>query len=218
MSDNDEIVTVDGNGVLHGVSLGTATITATSHNGIEKKCSVTVTNAAERVEVAPVDAEAAEVATGAGLLLGAVAYGKDDVTEDVAQTFTWTSSNISIATVEAGEGGEATIRGIRPGTVTITATVTDGTGVQGTCPVKVIVAVRDFTIPETAYVVMDAEMTLPLSVSLTMPPTSPTRISPGKAGTMRYSPSTEAASSMASALARPSSPPPPTTASKSSAR
>ena len=149
-SDDKSIVTVDGTGIVTGVALGTATITVTSHNGIQKQCEVTVTNPTNAVTITPVDPEKTDVIVGkADLVLQAVAYGKDGSTTDVAQSFTWTSSNAAIATVKAGEDGTATVTGLKAGTVTIAATTTDGSDIRGTYTVTVIVPVTGLTLPES---------------------------------------------------------------------
>ena len=141
---------MDESGVVTGVALGTATITVTSHNGIQKQCEVTVTNPTNAVTITPVDPEKTDVIVGkADLVLQAVAYGKDGSTADVAQSFTWTSSNAAIATVKAGEDGTATVTGLKAGTVTIAATTTDGSDIRGTYTVTVIVPVTGLTLPES---------------------------------------------------------------------
>ncbi len=141
---------MDESGVVTGVALGTATITVTSHNGIQKQCEVTVTNPTNAVTITPVDPEKTDVIVGkADLVLQAVAYGKDGSTTDVAQSFTWTSSNAAIATVKAGEDGTATVTGLKAGTVTIAATTTDGSDIRGTYTVTVIVPVTGLTLPES---------------------------------------------------------------------
>ena len=166
-SGDEKIVTVDKTGVVTGVALGTATITVTSHNGIEKQCQVTVTNPTNTVTIAPVVSGQTEVAVGEEMALSAVAYGKDGTTDEVAQDFDWTTSNSAIATVKKNADGTATVTGVKAGTVTITAATTDGSGIRGRYSITVIVAVKDFTIPETTRVVIGETTTLSLTVSPT---------------------------------------------------
>ncbi len=130
-SANKDIATIDENGVLTGVAIGTATITATSHNGIEHSCEIAVTLPAATVEVEPVDFDEEELAAGEKLTLHAVAYGEGGTTDNVAQSFTWTSSDTSIAAVTGGADGNATVTGVSGGTAIITATAADGSGVKG---------------------------------------------------------------------------------------
>ena len=92
------------------------------------------------------DEPTVEVA-GEPLTLQAIGYDMNGSSENIAQTFTWTSSNSSIATVAVGEDGTATVTGLKPGTVTITVTARDGSGTRETIQVTVIAPVQDFTIP-----------------------------------------------------------------------
>ena len=147
------------------MDLGTATITVTSHNGIEKTCEVTVTNPTNKVVIAPETAGQTEVAAGEEMTLTATAYGKNGTTDDVAQDFTWTTSSASIADVVKGENGNtATVTGLKAGTVTITATTTDGSNIRGTYTITVIVLVEDFTLPASTSVVYGENATLSLTV------------------------------------------------------
>ena len=151
-SSDEDIVSVSASGVVTGVDLGTATITVTSHNGIVKSCEVTVTNPTAEVVVGPANPENDELIVGEkDLLLMAVAYGKDGTTDEVAQDFTWSTSDASVATVKkSADGALATVTGLKAGTVTITATANDGTNVKGTYAVTVIVPVTGLKLPESA--------------------------------------------------------------------
>ena len=170
-SEDEGIATVSETGVVTGVELGTTTITVTSHNGIEKTCEVTVTNPTNKVVIVPEAEGQSEVATGEEMTLTAIAYGKNGTTDDVAQDFTWTSSNASVATVAKSENGNtATVTGVKAGTVTITATTTDGSNIRGTYTVKVIVAVANFTVAASAQAIVGKSATL----SLTVEPTNAT--------------------------------------------
>ena len=55
--------------------------------------------------------------------------------EDADQDVTWSSSDLSVATVDPVTG---VVTGVKPGTVTITATAKDGSGVTGTYNIEVI--------------------------------------------------------------------------------
>ena len=61
---------------------------------------------------------------------------------DAAQSVTWSTSNQRIATVDAN----GVVTALKGGTVTITATATDGTGVRAKFTVKVVKAVQSLTI------------------------------------------------------------------------
>ena len=113
---------------------------------------MTVTNPTAEVVVGPADPENDELIAGEkDLLLMAVAYGKDGTTDEVAQDFTWSTSDASVATVKkSADGALATVTGLKAGTVTITATANDGTNVKGTYAVTVIVPVTGLKLPESA--------------------------------------------------------------------
>ena len=70
---------------------------------------------------------------------------------------TWTSSDASVATVAR----DGTVTGIAPGTVTITATSTDGTNVSGSIELTVLV-------PVTAITLSHSELTLEVSRTATL--------------------------------------------------
>ncbi len=171
-SANKDIATIDENGVLTGVAIGTATITATSHNGIEHSCEIAVTLPAATVEVEPVDFDEEELAAGEKLTLHAVAYGEGGTTDNVAQSFTWTSSDTSIAAVTGGADGNATVTGVSGGTAIITATAADGSGVKGEYSVTIFVPVTALTLPESETVML--KETLDLGSLLTYTPADAT--------------------------------------------
>lgn len=66
--------------------------------------------------------------------------------EEAAQSVTWSTSNRSIATVDAN----GLVTALKAGTVTITATATDGTGVRAKFTVKVQKTVKSLTISGAA--------------------------------------------------------------------
>lgn len=69
----------------------------------------------------------------------------------------WTSSDNSVATV----GADGTVKGIAPGSVTITATANDGSEVKGTIDLTVLV-------PVTSVKLSESELTLEVSHSATI--------------------------------------------------
>ena len=118
------VATVSEAGLVTGVTVVTATITATSHNGKTAQCQVTVN---------PILAESVTLnKTSLELLLGGtetlVATVKPDNTTD--KTVTWTSSNTSVATVD--NSGNVTT--VAVGNATISATCGS---VSATCAVTV---------------------------------------------------------------------------------
>ncbi|EJG0649765.1 Ig-like domain-containing protein [Vibrio parahaemolyticus] len=148
-SSNTSVATVEtdntagGNGVATGVETGTVTITATgSANGttFTESAQLTVTNAViTDLQVTPANDT---IPIGLSKQFSAIALLSDgvntwDVTNESA--ISWTSSNTSIATIDAS--GLAT--GAATGTVTITAqgTTPEGTNVAGTATLEVTDAI-----------------------------------------------------------------------------
>lgn len=126
-SSNTSVATVSSSGKITAKKQGTTTITATSNNGKQATCKVTVID---------------------NIPLKGINLNKDNITiqekntESLSVSFnpsnatnkkiTWKSSDTSIATVSSS--GKVT--GIKPGTATITATANDG-GFTKTCKVTV---------------------------------------------------------------------------------
>jgi len=130
-SSDQTVVTVgSSSGLATAVADGAASITATA-DGVNGSASLTVAQAVSSVDVTPASGNLTSV--GATLQFSAVA--KDANGNDVAgKTFTWSSSDQLVATVDAA--GLATA--VANGTATITAT-TDA--VDGTAPLSIAPAV-----------------------------------------------------------------------------
>lgn len=128
-SSNTAVATVDANGLVHGVSAGTATITATS-GSVSDQAAVTVS---------PVPANAVVVSPGeATLFVGETVTLKATVTDAngdplSGRPVTWSSSATGVATVSAS--GVVTARA--PGTATITAS-SEGKSGKSTITVKLV--------------------------------------------------------------------------------
>ena len=114
---NNAVATVSSTGVVKGVKAGTAVITATCGNA-KATCKVTV-----RTSTIKFAASAASVYTGKTVTVKATATP--------SATVTYTTSNKAIATVSS----TGVVKGIKAGTVTITATTS--TGLKTTCKVTV---------------------------------------------------------------------------------
>jgi len=116
MSSNPNAVTVTNKGKIKAVGEGTATITATTANGIVASCSVTVTYihpVGVKINKASVSLKQGKTTT----LKASVLPKNTDF-----KTVTWASSNPAIATVDA----RGRVRGVSPGVATITATTSNG--------------------------------------------------------------------------------------------
>ena len=113
-SSNTNVATVDNQGRVTGHQIGTATITATTHNGRTASVTVNVVNLipASSVTIAPASPTVAVTATTqlTATVLPANATNR---------TVTWSSNNPSVATVTE-QGGVVT--GVALGTAVITAT------------------------------------------------------------------------------------------------
>ena len=119
-SSNEKIAKVDAYGNVTGVGAGTATITVTTIDGsnLSASCNVTVKKT-EKITL---------YNTYVGIENSYSKHIETSVTPYYcSNTFTWKSSDESIATVD----NSGNVKGIKEGTVTITATATDGSGVSG---------------------------------------------------------------------------------------
>ncbi|MFR0558996.1 Ig-like domain-containing protein, partial [Pseudoscardovia radai] len=113
ISDNQSVATVDQNGVVTGVKEGTAKITAFTKNGVSGTVTVTVTAAAIAVTGVTVAPANASVTAGQAVQLTATVTPANATDK----TVTWTSSDTSIATVNAN----GLVTGVKGGTAVITA-------------------------------------------------------------------------------------------------
>ena len=122
-SSNMAVATVS-NGVVKAVSIGTATITVKSSDGVSAKCTVTVSKHAESVKF---EKESYTLENGKSLTLKATVLPADTS----FKTLTYTTSDKAVATVSAA--GVVTAKGA--GTAVISAKTADG--VTGICRVTV---------------------------------------------------------------------------------
>lgn len=127
-SDKPTIAAVDANGKVTGVAAGEATITVTTEDGGKTAtCRVTVSVPVGMVTVTP-----ATLTMGKNKSYTLTATVNAQPGTDTSVT--WTSSDTTIATVDAT--GKVTAKD-KVGTVTITATSKVDTSKTGTCTVKV---------------------------------------------------------------------------------
>ena len=117
-SSNTKVVAVDNNGKITGIGLGTATITVTSANGKKATITVTVTNESIPVESITLSPSSATIKVGSTTQISAGIKPENATSRELV----WTSSDNSIATVDSN----GVVKGIKPGTVTITAKTKDG--------------------------------------------------------------------------------------------
>ena len=128
-SDNEEVATVDENGLVTAVSVGEANITATAvdGSGVTATCKVTVTPKL----VTSVTLDESELTIEKNFTAQLTAIVAPDDADNLG--LTWTSDNEEVATVD--ENGLVTAVG--EGMATITATANDGSGVSASCVVTV---------------------------------------------------------------------------------
>ena len=127
ISSNTSVATIDDNGVLTSVGLGTATISCTTHNGLTAQCEITINPV--RVSDIKLSQSEAEIVVGEKLQLEAT-MAPDNATD---KSVTWSSTNEAVAVVD--ENGQVTAVG--SGTCQIKATANDGSGKTASCLVTV---------------------------------------------------------------------------------
>ena len=112
-SSNSSVATVSANGIVTGLALGSATISATSEGRIGSS-AITVSE----VQVASVSLTAGSTSVDEGATINLQAAAKDAQGNTlVGRVITWTTSNSSVATVAAN----GTVTGVGDGSVVITA-------------------------------------------------------------------------------------------------
>lgn len=133
------VATVSSNGLVSGIAYGTATITATSSNGLTATCTV---------HVVPTPVEGVSLnKTSTTLIINGSTYGTEQLTatitpaDAVNKNVTWTSSNPAVATVS----DNGLVTAVAKGTTTITVTTEDG-GYTASCNVRVgVQSTKTFT-------------------------------------------------------------------------
>ena len=147
------VASVDFNGKVTAIGAGNATITATTNYGTTATCVVTV-NPAIATSIS-LSQTTLNLAVGGTQTL--IATVLPEFTSN--KTVTWQSSNNNVATVN--DNGKVT--GISPGTVSITATTTDGSNLSASCSVTVT------SIAATTVILdrIQAELSVGQSIKLT---------------------------------------------------
>ena len=136
-SSNTSVATVD-NGKVTAVKKGSATITATTANGVKATCKVTVTPEI-KVSSVTVDPSSLTLEVGDSEYLSASVYPAN-ATDDSVE---WESSDTSVATVNSS--GKVTA--VAPGSARITATSENGR--YDYCRLTVKASTKlDFSVPE----------------------------------------------------------------------
>ena len=127
-SDNENIATVDENGLVTAIGIGETVITATAHDGSGRKdkCNITVTP--KLVKQITLSNDEITLYNNDNVQLTATVYPEDADIKDV----TWSSSN---GALKVDENGLVTCVDYSYGEAVVTATAKDGSGVTATCKV-----------------------------------------------------------------------------------
>ncbi|MDE7334997.1 MAG: Ig-like domain-containing protein, partial [Muribaculaceae bacterium] len=125
-SSNPALATVDANGLVTAISVGNATITATSANGLTATCKVSVV--ATPAASISLNKTTASLKATETVQLSATVLPQTTTDKSV----TWSSSNPAVATVDAN----GLVTAISVGNATITAT--SANGLTATCAVSVV--------------------------------------------------------------------------------
>lgn len=156
-SDNTDIATVDNQGLVTAVSVGTASITATNSGG--QTASITIT-------VVPTPVERIELSKSAGTLkatetltLIATVYPETATQKGIE----WSSSDETIAMVTQS----GLVTAVAKGEAVITAKAVDGSGVTATCKISVIATdVTSIKITANGSTTLKAAETLQLTATV----------------------------------------------------
>lgn len=127
-SSNTAVATVNSKGLIKGINSGTAVITCTTTDGSNLSASCTVT-VSQLISSLSLNASSIELYTGNEKQI-TVNINPSNATN---KTLKWSSNNNSIATVN----GNGIVKGVAPGTVTITCNTTDGSKKSASCTVIV---------------------------------------------------------------------------------
>ena len=145
-SSDSSIATVDGDGNVTAVKVGTATITATAADGSGVKAECKVTVRPVLVKSIELSENAWDGLVGEGVRLTATVLPADATNKIVD----WSSSDVSVATVDS----EGNLKAISVGEAVITATANDGSGVTAECQVTVsanVVKATSVSLSETEW-------------------------------------------------------------------
>lgn len=139
-SSDASVATVDANGKVTAVALGTATVTAYSADGeVKAECVVSSNQLAESITL---DKTAIEIYVGDEPVTLTATVLPETTTD---KSVTWISSKTSVATVD----DEGSITAVANGTAIITATAKDGSGKSATCAVTVKTHVESVSLDKT---------------------------------------------------------------------
>jgi trimeric autotransporter adhesin len=121
---NNSIASVSATGLVTGVAVGTATVTA-GFGTVTQKVTINVEDVTSLVvgptATSPISATAVTIAQDTAAEFSAIATLTDGSTQDVTSSVTWVSTAPTIATVSDVSGSSGWATGIAAGTTTIAA-------------------------------------------------------------------------------------------------
>ena len=163
-SSNTAVATVSSAGVVTGLRLGTATITATAKDGsgVKAICTVTVGQPAASVTL-----NLPKITIGVGQAVSTVTAGVLPANAIIKQV-SWSSSNSTVAKVDV----TGKITGVKTGTATITATAADGSRKAASVVVTVVSAGRGVTGIKLSLTSATVYVKKTLTLKATLTPTS----------------------------------------------
>lgn len=155
------IVSVDASGKMTAKKAGTTTITLAGANNIKADVEVIVTEIPINQVVLNIQSKNVEI--GETVALTATILPENNTDDD--QSITWKSSDDSIATVAAdsADGSKATVTAVKGGTVTISATASNGT--EATCTIKVLKHIESIALPSDAKILRGKPTVLDLTIN-----------------------------------------------------
>ena len=129
-SDDETVATVDANGLVTALKIGTCSITATAKDASGKVGTCAITVEATKVSSISVLPATATLYVGGETQTLTASVLPNDATD---KTYTWSSTATDVATVSE----DGVVTPVSAGTCTIKATANDGSGVAGECAVTV---------------------------------------------------------------------------------
>jgi len=140
-SSNDEVATVDQEGMVKALSQGSAVITVSSTDGseISATCDITVRKLVSDITLNETDATLNE-----GQTVQLTATVSPELADN--KSLEWKSSDEAVATVDQ----EGLVKAIAQGTAVITVSSTDGSEISATCNITVRKLVSGITLNETS--------------------------------------------------------------------
>ncbi len=155
-SDKEDVATVDGDGKVKAVSVGTAKITVTAdNNGETATCTVRVS----KVDVAGITLSAASgsLRKGASVTLKAAVAPGNATNKDIV----WSTSNDKVATVEGG-----VVKAVGKGSAVITAASADNAKVTAAYHVTVTVPATSVSIKKPSSTKLNKGKSLALKATM----------------------------------------------------